>query len=150
MASLDVRNLTRRPAPRFPYQKAKDAALPDWDVSLAFVGEARAQALNQSLRKKEYVPNVLSYATGKKSGEVIICLKEAERQAKTFGMSYSDFTGYLLIHGLMHLKGHPHGPTMDKLERALLARFVTRPLSNETTHRNRHRHRHAPDAGRRR
>ena len=148
MAGLSVRNLTRRKAPVFPFMKAAQR-LKGWDLSLVFVTDARAKSLNQALRKKDYVPNVLSYETGKKSGEVIICLSEAARQAPTYDLPYADFCGFLFIHGLLHLEGYRHGPTMDKHERTLLKRFV--PVSlNETKNRNRNRHRHLAGEGRRR
>jgi probable rRNA maturation factor len=139
MATLDTRNMTRRPAPRFPYEKALAAVLPGWDISLVFAGSTRAKSLNEKLRGKEYVPNVLSYESGKKSGEVIICLEVAKRQAPLYELSYPDFTGYLFIHALMHLKGYPHGPTMEKKERALLARFVTVPTNSLNASTNIHR-----------
>jgi probable rRNA maturation factor len=150
MASLDVRNMTRRLTPRFAYQDAVANILPGWDISLVFVGKTRAKSLNMSLRKKDYVPNVLSYITGTKSGEVIICLEEAKKQAPSYELSYPHFVGFLLIHGLMHLKGHLHGPTMEKKERDHLARLISSPLPNETTHSNRHRYRHTPNTSRRR
>ena len=121
---LDTRNFTKTPTPRHPYEKIADAILPGWEISLVFLGEVRAQQLNKALRNKDYVPNVLSYESGKKGGEIIICLQVAKREAKEYGMSYSQFVAYLFIHGLLHLKGYPHGTTMDKHERAHMARFI--------------------------
>ena len=148
--SVSVRNMTRRVTPRFPYAKVAEAILPHWDISLVFVGPTEAKELNMKLRRKYYVPNVLSYELGNRSGEVIICLAEAKAQASSYGLSYTHFTLYLFIHALIHLKGHPHGPTMERMERALLAQFVpaSKKHLNETTHRNRYRHRHAPDESR--
>lgn len=142
--------MTRRPAPVLPFTKIAAAALPGWEVSLAFVGKKRAKDLNKSLRKKDYVPNVLSYVTGDKSGEIIICLEVAKRQAPEYGMPYTVFVGYLFIHGLLHLKGMPHGTTMERRERALVARFIRVPSSNATTNLNRNRHRDASNENRRR
>lgn len=152
MATVAVRNLTRRTAPRFPYQAIATAVLPGWDISLAYLTDAKAQAMNQALRKKSYIPNVLSYESGDKSGEIAICLAEAKRQAPSYNMGYDAFVAYLFIHGCLHLKGHPHGPTMDKMERVLMTRFsaLSSPTNAPTTHSHRHRHRHAPDKGRRR
>lgn len=138
MATLDTKNFTRRPAPRAPFQALASSALPRWDISLVFAGRTRAQSLNKKLRNKTYVPNVLSYESGEKSGEIIICLDVAKRQAPSYGMSYPDFVAYLFIHGLMHLKGYPHGPTMEKHERLLFGKFVRTFPRNETT--NSHRH----------
>lgn len=119
--------------------------LPGWDVSLVFVGKDRAKALNRSLRKKDYTPNVLSYVVGDKSGEIIICLAVANLQAPSYGFSYVDHVTFLFIHGLYHLKGVSHGATMERLERVTLAKFTRAPflhnsskLLHGTTHSNRH------------
>lgn len=148
---LDTRNFTRQTPPRHPYEEMAKTILPGWDISLVFVGKTRAQSLNYALRKKTYVPNVLSYESGNKSGEIIICLEVAKRQARSYGLTYQQHVAYLFIHGLLHLKGYPHGPTMDKLERAHTVRFigVSVPTDGSTNH-DRHRYRNTPNEGRRR
>ena len=141
MTTLDIRNFTRSRHPSFPYEKALAAILPGWELSLAFAGETRAQQMNIALRNKDYVPNVLSYESGHKSGEIVICPKVAKRQAPSYGLSYTEFVGLLFIHGCLHLKGMQHGATMDRQERLLLKRFTRANLSqtvNVPTHRNRH------------
>ena len=142
MTTLSIRNLTRRLTPKVPFARIAKEVLPGWEVSLVFHTEAAAKKLNTTLRKKTYVPNVLSYVSGDKSGEVIICLAEAKLQAPEHGLSYPGFTALLFIHALLHLKGMPHGTTMEKRERALVARYV--PIHG-TTHSNRHRHRNTPN-----
>lgn len=138
---LDTRDFTRTRLPRHPYEDMATAILPGWDISLVFAGEVRAQSLNWLLRKKEYVPNVLSYESGKKSGEIIICPQVAKRQAKSYGYSYEQFIAFLFIHGLLHLKGYPHGTTMEKYERAFMARFIGVSVPHGSTNHDRHRHR---------
>ncbi len=138
-STLETRNFTRGPIPRFPFAKAMSHVLPGWDISLVFAGEARAKHLNEVLRSKDYVPNVLSYALGPKSGEIIICPTIARKQAPEYGLSYTAFTGFLFIHGLLHLAGTRHGTTMERQERAILARLIDIPSTkHESTHRNRH------------
>ena len=140
MTTVDIRNFTRRrPAAGMPFQKLAEAVLPGWEISLVFAGETRAQSLNIALRKKDYVPNVLSYETGNKAGEIIICPAVAKRQCASYGLSEKNFIAYLFIHGLLHLKGHPHGATMERHEQALLTRYGLGTISfNGTTHSNRH------------
>ena len=155
MAGVAIKNLTRRShASRAAFNTIVTEVLPHWDISLVFVGPTRARTLNTRLRRKDYIPNVLSYSLGPKSGEIIICLAEAEKQAPAYGMKGRAFVLYLFIHGLLHLKGWAHGATMELCERKLVAKFVTgdaRSLLNVTTHRNRNRHRHVPSKdGRRR
>ena len=155
MTSVSIKNLTRRTSvPRFAYTAIVDAVLPGWNISLVFVGPTKARALNAQLRGKTYVPNVLSYALGRASGEVIICPSVAKQQAATYGMNEREYILYLFIHGVLHVKGWAHGATMETCERKLLAQFAkgsARAYPHETTHRNRHRHRHVPGKnGRRR
>ncbi|HEX3628625.1 MAG TPA: rRNA maturation RNase YbeY [Verrucomicrobiae bacterium] len=40
------------------------------------------------------------------SGEIFICIPEAERQAKIFGTDWRSETVRYLIHGILHLTGH--------------------------------------------
>lgn len=126
MAGVSIQNLTRSApgGPRSVFSKVAQKVLPGWEVSLVFVGEKRALALNKKLRGKKYVPNVLSYALGKKSGEIIICPREADRQAASYGMNKQTFILYLFIHGALHIKGWAHGAKMEKCEQALLATFA--------------------------
>lgn len=122
--TLDTRNFTRSPIPRFKYEEALKTVLPGWEMSLVFAGETRAQNMNIALRGKDYVPNVLSYEAGDRSGEIVICLEVAKRQAPDYDMSYSEFVGFLFIHGCLHLKGERHGATMERKERLLLKRLT--------------------------
>jgi rRNA maturation RNase YbeY len=140
MSSLDIRNFTRRKPPVFPYAKIASTILPSWEISLVFAGTTRAQSLNKSLRNKTYIPNVLSYTLGKKSGEIIICPDVAKKQAQEYGLSYPHFIVFLFIHGLLHLKGRAHGTTMERHERTFLKRFTGATLTygDTTTNRNGH------------
>jgi probable rRNA maturation factor len=124
-STLDVRNFTRaHRIPAFSYDRIARTILPDWEISLVFIGERRAQKLNKQLRNKEYIPNVLSYEIGKNSGEILICPHIALRQAGSYGLSYRNYVAFLFIHGLLHLKGLSHGTTMERHERTFLKRFT--------------------------
>jgi probable rRNA maturation factor len=94
-----------------------------YDATLAFVGPKQAQSLNVAYRKKDYVPNVLSFPLTHDTGEVYICLSVAKKEYKKFGMSYDGYVGYLCIHALLHLKGLDHGEPMEKLERKYCKQF---------------------------
>lgn len=133
--ALSVANRTRRSAPRAVFATAAADILPAWDISLVFMGPSQARAMNIAMRSKDYIPNVLSYETGMtkpprgvaRGGEIMICLAEAQKQAPQFGLAYDDFCLYLFIHGLLHLKGMPHGARMERYERAALAQYLTPP-----------------------
>ena len=110
--------------PQHPYAAIKDAILgARFELSLAFVGEARARALNQAHRNKTYVPDVLSFPLAPDCGEIIICPRAAARTAREFSLQPTQCVGWLFIHGALHLKGYEHGATMERLERRFLDRF---------------------------
>ncbi len=100
--------------------KLKNAVLGEaYDLSFAFVGPT---AMRAAMKYKKLPPNelsrtktsnVLSFPLSKKSGEILIC----KSAAKPYTVEY------LFIHGLLHIKGHPHGVTMERAEDRLLSRF---------------------------
>lgn len=124
MPRVSITDFTHSKTPAHPYERVAHAVLPAWDISLVFCGRQRARSLNKRLRNKTYVPNVLSYAVGKNSGEIIICKDVLQTQSKQYELSVHAFVLFLFIHGLLHLKGHAHGTTMERYERTLLARFT--------------------------
>lgn len=126
-APITISNTTRGKLPSLPFDDMKDAVLgKNFELSLAFVGEKRASAVNRQSRNKTYAPNVLSFLLEQGVGEMYICPEVAKRQAKDFSMTYRGFLGYLFIHGLLHLKGMDHGATMDKTEQRLISQFKLR------------------------
>lgn len=123
MTSLSVASTVAR-YPKWPYETIKNAILgKQYHLSLSFVGETRAQKFNIQYRKKDYVPNVLSFPLDAHTGEIIICPAVAKRQAKDFNLSVDGYIAYLFIHGCVHLKGHDHGDTMDRMEQKYVRQF---------------------------
>ena len=136
-STLDTRNFTRSKAPVFPFARALEEVLPGWELSLVFAGEQRAQSLNKKLRDKDYIPNVLSFEVGRKSGEIIISPAIAKKQAPLYDFTYPHMIGFLFIHGLLHLKGMSHSATMDRKEREILSRLINVPKKNVSKNSNR-------------
>ncbi len=115
---------TTKTYPELPYEAIKDAILgKQYELSLTFVGAARARALNEAHRGKSYVPNVLSFPLTDSAGEIYIAPVVAEKEAKNFSMTPNGYIGFLFIHGCLHLKGLDHGDTMDKAERKYCKQF---------------------------
>ena len=113
-----------RAYPSLPYEEIKNDILgKQYALSLTFVGKTRAQALNKKYRNATYVPNVLSFPLDKHAGEIYIAPSVAEKEAHKFALSPKGYVGYLFIHGLLHLKGYPHGATMDRAEKKYVARY---------------------------
>lgn len=110
--------------PRLPYQEIQEKILgKSYALSLIFIGEKRAQALNTKHRKATYVPNILSFPLTKDAGEIYITPNVAQKEASKYEMTSTGYVGYLFIHGLLHLKGYPHGATMEKLEKKYCTLF---------------------------
>jgi probable rRNA maturation factor len=124
---LEITNTTRQR----PYSKEadflaiKNAILgKQYDLSLAFVGERRARALNEAHRQKTYVPNVLSFPLDDASGELFISPTRVVREAKHFDMTPAQYERFLFIHGCLHLLGLDHGPVMEQAEKKFSKRFL--------------------------
>ena len=95
-----------------------------YDLSVAFVGDHRARTLNKKYKKKDAPTNVLSFPLADDAGEIILNPRRATRDAKKFDHTPHEHVVYLYIHGLLHLKGHAHGSTMESEEKRLLKKFV--------------------------
>ena len=110
--------------PQLPYQEIKEKILGKaYSLSLNFIGEKRAYTLNVKHRNARYTPNVLSFPLTKEAGEIYITPQIAIKEALAYEMTSTGYTGYLFIHGLLHLKGYPHGDTMEKLEKKYCTLF---------------------------
>lgn len=122
--TFSVRKTSRGIPPRILYKEIKNDILgKDFDVSLVFVGDMLATRLNVERRGKSYTPNVLTFPLTKSSGEMFINLRQAKREAKKYGISYTTWTLQLFIHGLLHLEGMAHGDTMEKKEQKLVKKY---------------------------
>lgn len=116
-----------RSIPALPYEAMKHEILgARYNLTLAFIGETRARALNKAHRGALYAPNVLSFPLDQETGEIYITPQVAKKQASKYNMSTKGYIGYLFIHGLLHLKGYDHGDTMDKAEQKYVRKFQLR------------------------
>ncbi len=93
-----------------------------YSLSVAFVDEEKSRAINKKYRRKNKPTNVLSFAFSKESGELVLCKKVIQKEAKNLGKTSSDWLTFLIIHGMLHLKGLDHGEAMEKLENKHFAR----------------------------
>lgn len=124
MKTVTISNTLKSSYPIWPYQEIKNAILgSQYELSLSFIGADRAKRLNLEYRKKEYVPNVLSFPLSEKIGDIFICPKVAAKEARDFNMSERGYVAFLFIHGCLHLKGHDHGVSMEKLEKKYLTKY---------------------------
>ncbi len=108
--------------PHLPFSELKLKTLgKNYDLSVVIVGDREAQILNQTYRKKSYVPNVLSFPISKTSGEIFLNPRQAKREHKARNEDYRYYLALLVVHGMLHLKGMQHGSKMEDKEKRLLA-----------------------------
>lgn len=124
MSSFSISKTVLRPLPYGPFERMKNTVLGErYVLSLVFIGDDKAKALNIRYRDKHTAANVLSFPLSKHEGEVFLNLARIRREHKKFALSYEGHVQYLFIHGLLHLKGMAHGGTMDETERKLRKKF---------------------------
>jgi len=96
------------------------AAGPGRSLTIRIVDAREARKLNKKYRAKNYPTNVLSFPYGGGSGDVVLChpviAREARQQRKTLRAHYA----HLVVHGVLHLRGHDHQRERDaaRMERA--------------------------------
>ncbi|HEY0221107.1 MAG TPA: rRNA maturation RNase YbeY [Candidatus Paceibacterota bacterium] len=122
--NFSITNKTKSTLPRVPFAKIKDGVLgKKYNLSLVFIGEEKSKQLNFSYRGKNKPTNILSYPLEKNIGEIFITPNVLKREMKKFGRNYENFTAFLFIHGLLHLKGFDHGSTMERAEEVYRKKF---------------------------
>lgn len=93
-----------------------------YSLSIAYVSGQKSRELNKKYRKKDKATNILSFALRKNEGEIVLCPAVIRKEAKSFDRTFEQFLGFLVIHGMLHLKGLKHGKKMEKLEEKYLSR----------------------------
>jgi len=95
------------------------------EVSVEFVGERRIRTLNADHRGRDEVTDVLSFpleGAGERSGaatdgpagpprllgDVVVCARQALRQARADSLPPAFEVAVLLVHGTLHLLGYDH------------------------------------------
>jgi probable rRNA maturation factor len=109
--------------------------------SVLFTGFKTIKKLNARYRNKNNVTDVLSFSqiegTGISHdesfskitplGDIVICMPQAEIQAKKMHHSLKAEVQFLLLHGILHLLGNDHendGGLMEKLERKIYKKLT--------------------------
>jgi probable rRNA maturation factor len=116
--TFTLQNKTKGRLPRLPFVRIKEIVLgTEYELSIVFVTPALSRKLNRTHRGKDYSTNILSFPLSMTSGEIIIEPKKVRADAPDFDMDYKTFMGFLVIHGMLHLKGMEHSSTMTKAEK---------------------------------
>jgi probable rRNA maturation factor len=115
--TTSVTRMTKGKLPRLPFSRIKEVILgKHYELSIVFATPAVSQKLNREFRGKDHPTNILSFPLSKTSGELVISLSTVRRDAPKFEKTYPKFLCFLLIHGMLHLKGFEHGSTMERQE----------------------------------
>lgn len=128
MALRELHNLTlvrkNGTIPDVPFLPIKEKILgKNYSLTIVFCSPEESRTRNKTYRDKDYPTNILSFPLSDNEGEIYISLSTARGDAKKFDMSYQKFLHLLVIHGVLHLKGHAHGSTMEELEETYLNKF---------------------------
>lgn len=121
--TVELRSTVSR-CPTLPFEAIARHILGErYQLSLVICGDTLARRVNTQWRKKTYSPNVLSFPYDEWSGEVILNVRKAEREARVGGVSVKSRLALLFVHACYHLKGMDHSDEMERLEAKALARF---------------------------
>jgi probable rRNA maturation factor len=103
------------------------------EVTLRIVDADEARQLNQDFRRKDYVPNVLTFeygeiAPGVLGGDIVLCAPVIAREAREQGKALRDHYAHMTVHGALHLQGYDHLDAADAIimesrEAVILGRF---------------------------
>jgi len=90
------------------------------EVNLVVVGERESRRLNAKFRGKRKAANVLSFPYGNGAGDVVLCHPVIAREARAQGKALAAHYAHLVVHGVLHLRGHTHerAPQARRMERA--------------------------------
>lgn len=79
-------------------------------LTLVFLDPVPAKKLNFEFRQKNYATDVLSFDAMDESslGELIMCPQVLKKQSQEHGLLFKEELGYMILHGLLHLKGYDH------------------------------------------
>jgi probable rRNA maturation factor len=99
---------------------ARAAAPARADIALRIVGARESAKLNGNFRNKSRPTNVLSFPYDAGSGDVVLCHPVIAREARAQGKSLRAHYAHLVVHGVLHLRGHDHLRARDaaRMERA--------------------------------
>jgi len=119
-----IKNSTKGKLPSLPFVSIKNKILGEkYELGITFLTAQKQKQINQKYRGKNETTNILSFSLSKISGEITIDLIKVKKDVPSFKMSYPQFLKYLVIHGMLHLKGFEHSSIMERQEKKYLKMF---------------------------
>jgi probable rRNA maturation factor len=84
----------------------------DYRIGLSFVDTKTIQELNDKYAGNNYPTDVLSFeyndSSQESNGDIVVCTKIAESQAKENNISIEAELSLLVAHGILHILGYDH------------------------------------------
>jgi probable rRNA maturation factor len=112
------------PPSGLPLARLRDAILgKKYNLSVTWCGDHLSRRLNRTYRSKDASTDILSFPLDQNEGELYVNLGRLEHDAARFKVARGIYAQYLLIHGLMHLKGLDHGSRMEHEEQEIRRKF---------------------------
>lgn len=131
--NISLRRTTSGALPRVPFVMLKKYVLgKNYELSVLFPDTQTSIALHKKWKQKSTPVNVLSFPLDDMSGEIVITLATARREAPLYNRSYHDHIVRLYIHGLAHLKGYDHGDAMDDFEERVYNYYQKNLLNSQS------------------
>ena len=97
------------------WKKIKEDILgKNYSLSVSYVSSAKSRQVNKKYRKKDKPTNVLSFPFSKNEGEILLCQAVIKKEAKKLDKPYGNYLLFLVIHGMLHLRGMEHSSTMKR------------------------------------
>ena len=130
MQTAEYKNFTiirqsRGRIPILPFVNIKEAILgKKYDLSLVFPLLKESEKLHMEWKNKSGPVNTLSFPYDNNSGEIIITLSQARKEAKKYSRKYTEHLVFLMIHSCLHLKGLDHGAKMEEQENYFMQQFT--------------------------
>ncbi|MFY9316044.1 MAG: rRNA maturation RNase YbeY [Burkholderiales bacterium] len=98
------------------------------EIALRVVGTPEGKRLNGKYRARNYATNVLSFPYRRGSGDIVLCHPVIAREARAQGKSLRAHYAHLVVHGVLHLRGHDHvrkraAARMERAEVRILRRL---------------------------
>src|SRR3989338_3313556 len=59
----------------------------------------------------------------KDTGELVLCNAVIKKETKKFDKTFPQLVGFLVIHGMLHLKGMRHSSTMERAEKKYCKKY---------------------------
>ena len=105
-------------------EKTGSESFENKQINIKYASEEEIQFLNEKFYKKKGITNVLALTNHLKFpneeanliGEIAICIKQIEREAKVYKKAIETRLKHMIVHGVLHLLGFDHKEKKDQLE----------------------------------